>query len=329
MHRFFQFRAPIVFYHGLWTPDSDSFKSFGGYYLDAFAHDMRMLSRRFRFVTLDSMLQLNQSDVAPSEPVMAVCFDDGFDMLRNGALDALDELGIRATLFVMNGCVGNRHLMWMHMLGAVNHWKGSTRLVAEYNRAVAKANLGPTIESPRDLPYAALSWPMKRKDEISAEIYAASEMPRLDEFLGEHRPYMSWDDLRVWIGRGHQVGLHTRSHPFCSRLSGEEIESEIIAPARELRSRLGIGSLPFAYPFGDRLASRELEHQVYRAAEFCCMLGVEGLSKLGTEPWRLERVDAEASLDKRLYGRPVLRTIMGRASPWRGNACRHPTFRQL
>jgi peptidoglycan/xylan/chitin deacetylase (PgdA/CDA1 family) len=150
--------------------------------------------------------------------------------------------------------------------------------------------LGPEIKDPNALPYACLGWPMNEKDGIVDEIWRSAEMPAVDEFMQQYRPYMDWDDLRTWITQGHSVGLHTRTHPFCSKLSAPEIEYEIVDAAAELRAKLDLDSVPFAYPFGDRLASAATEEDIAQRADLCCMLGIGGISRLGTPSSRLERI---------------------------------------
>src|SRR4030095_2132819 len=123
-----------------------------------------------------------------------------------------------------------------------------------------------------------------------------------------HRPYVNWDDLEDWRRRGHEIGLHTRTHPFCSRLNGGEIEVEIVEPARELRERLRLTSVPFAYPFGDRLP-QEQEEGVAERWRLSCVRGVRDLRRRGPPPSPLDRARAESGLNDPVFGRPLLSAV--------------------
>jgi peptidoglycan/xylan/chitin deacetylase (PgdA/CDA1 family) len=307
---FFKRRAPIVFYHGLWPKDSDHMNVFGGICLDRFRRDMQFLASQFRFVKIEEILHKNTTGTEWPDPVIAVCFDDGHNFIGTGSLEILQEFRISATMFVITACVGNSHLMWMHKLTAIAHLRGSELLLKNYNQVVSRRLIGPTIRFMSDLPFAARAWPMRAKDEIADEIYALSNMPDVSEILDRYRPYLSWDALHSWVELGHDVGLHTRTHPFCSRLTACDLEDEIISPAAEIRERIGAHSLAFAYPFGDRLSTSELELGAFQSAGLSSMLGVTGVSKLGTSPWRLERVEGEFGLDHRLFGRPILQAAL-------------------
>jgi peptidoglycan/xylan/chitin deacetylase (PgdA/CDA1 family) len=311
--RFYRNRLPIVFYHGIWPAGSVKKQLFWGQDIDVFRTEMRELSRRFRFVTLDDVIALNASGAAPSDPVMAVTFDDGHEMVRTGALEVLEEFGIPSTLFVITSCVGNGHLMWMHALNAVWQMKGEAALVAAMRQVCARRGLPAPGDTMAGFPFTLMSWSMDDKDAIVADIFRTAGMLPVAEYLELHRPYFDWDELASWIGRGQCVGLHTATHPFCSQLSEEGIRREIVEPAQLLRQRLGIDKLGFAYPFGDRIASLQLEQRTCEAAGLTTMLGVTGTSVIGTPPWRIERVDAEQGLDAFLYARPIWKAALGRA----------------
>jgi len=309
---FYRRRASIVYYHGVWQSSSTATKAlFGGIDLDAFANDMKVLRRYFRPVSLDGVLRFNTADGGVDKPLVAVTFDDGCELTRSGAVDVLDVLGIPATTFVVLACVGNRHLMWQHKLSAILACRGVDVFVREFNWLAEKVAPGSSIKSPEEQPFQTRLWPMGRKDEYADTLWQVCDMPPVGEFLEEHRPYVDWPDLEDWRRCGHQVGLHTRTHPFCSRLTTAEIEAEIVEPAREVCDRLGLGSVPFAYPFGDRL-SREIEGEVAAKGQLSCLLGINGLSPRGTAPHHLDRASAERGLNVSVFGRPVLKALSGR-----------------
>jgi peptidoglycan/xylan/chitin deacetylase (PgdA/CDA1 family) len=312
--RFFAGRMPIVFYHRIWPAGAPALARFEGTELDGLRRDLTMLAAHFDFVSLEELLSYNRGERSRRRPPLAVCFDDGCDMIRSGAVDVLDALGVPATMFVVTACVDNRHLMWMHKLQAIAVSRGADRLVEAYNRLMAETGAGPKLGVRAGLTAAVWCWPMDRKEEYVDALCGSCDMPPVEAYLDEHRPYMTWAELRAWLARGHTVGLHTRSHPFCDRLAAADLEVEIVVPAEELRRELGTDFLPFAYPFGNRIPA-EREAQVADAAGLACMLGVGGLSRRGTDPLRLDRVTSEDGLDHSLFGKPMLETMLQMAWP--------------
>lgn len=271
-----------------------------------------LLRRFFRMVSLDEMLRLSGLDVpVVGRPPVAVTFDDGCDLMRSGAEDVLDELGVRATHFVVVACVGNQHLMWQHKFSAIRAVRGDATFLREFHRLCERVLPGVDLRGIDEQTSLTLVWPMSRKDEYADALWKACEMPPLEEFLEEYRPYVDWAGLERWRRAGHQVGLHTRTHPFCSRLATEEIQAEIVEPIQELRGRLGVDSVPFAYPFGDRLG-REQEDETSAVGRPSCMLGIRGLSRRGTPLHRLDRAPAEAGVSASVFGRPLLKALRDR-----------------
>ncbi|MEJ1937184.1 polysaccharide deacetylase family protein, partial [Nostoc sp. NIES-2111] len=131
-----------------------------------------------------------------------------------------------------------------------------------------------------------------------------------DSLLHAMQPYMAWPDIAAWMADGHQVGLHTRTHPFCSELDEAGLIEEIVEPAARLRTKLGVDTLSFAYPFGRRLPPA-LEDTAMRRADLSCMLGTNGLSHIGTAPIAIERAQTEFDLGHEFYFRPVTSAIKG------------------
>jgi hypothetical protein len=83
------------------------------------------------------------------------------------------------------------------------------------------------------------------------------------------------------------------------------VRAEIVEPARALSSELGVGSLPFSYPFGRR-CSHALEPILLQAGVLHCALGIRGFSRRGTDPWHLERASIEGDMRFSVYGKAFL-----------------------
>ena len=147
---------------------------------------------------------------------------------------------------------------------------------------------------------------MSGKEELANELWEKCNMPALDEFLDEYRPYFSWEDVEEWLRRGHSVGLHTHTHPKCEMIDEKLVDQEIKVPGRLLKEKFGLSRLALAYPFGSRL-DPELERKLYDEGEFDFAFGIRGVSRKGTEPYRMERVNGEDMLEFSLFGKPFLK----------------------
>lgn len=277
---------------------------YAGSTIDRFDRDLAVLKKYFEFVSLADLVRQNGSRAEPSKPLLALTFDDGFDALRNGVMEVLDHHAVRVTSFVITGMVGNENLMWRNKLAAIRALREERLYVPQYNNLMTKVGLS-SISGGDELLPASAGWSMRLKEELVDALWKACDMPALDEFLDEHRPYFTWGGLEQWLAAGHDVGLHTATHPFCSRLGTEEIRAEIEEPASLLRSRLGLRFLPFSYPFGIRLGGAA-ERQLYESRVFDCAFGIEGFVPRGTPHYRLERASIEGDFAFSVFGSVLL-----------------------
>jgi peptidoglycan/xylan/chitin deacetylase (PgdA/CDA1 family) len=293
-------RTKIVYAHhvGPPAPHVAAFgPAFGPEELDA---QLTTLARHFQFAPLATVLE----QTAAAASLVAVTFDDGFDLIASGAKEVLDAHGVKATTFVLTAMLDNRGLMWRNKLSAIRTLRPADAYVPAYNRVTAQVG-APPIREASELLGAAMRWDMSRKDELVDALWDACDMPPLAEYLDEHRPYLTREQLASWVADGHSVGLHTATHPDCSRLDADGVRAEILEPARRLSSELGAARLHFSFPFGRRCRP-ELQALLERDGLLGCALGIRGFSPSGTNPMRLERASIEGDMRFSVYGKAFL-----------------------
>jgi peptidoglycan/xylan/chitin deacetylase (PgdA/CDA1 family) len=262
---------------------------------------LALLGRHFEFASLSEVLAENGTG---SSRRLAVTFDDGFDLVAGGALEVLNVRRVRATTFVLTAMVGNRGLMWRNKLSAILALRPADRSLRAYNALMDRIG-APRIGGASELLRAALAWEMSRKDELADELWAACDMPPLSEFLAEHRPYFDAEGLERWLADGHAVGLHTDTHPDCSRLDDDGVRTELLDPARRLCAELGADSVAVSYPFGRRCRPAQ-EELLAESGLIACALGIRGFAPQGTDPLRLERASIEFDMRFSVYGKAFL-----------------------
>jgi peptidoglycan/xylan/chitin deacetylase (PgdA/CDA1 family) len=293
-------RTKIVYAHhvGPPAPHVAAFgPAFGPEELDA---QLTTLARHFEFAPLATVLE----QTAAAASLVAVTFDDGFDLIASGAKEVLDAHGVKATTFVLTAMLDNRGLMWRNKLSAIRTLRPADAYVPAYNRVTAQVG-APPIREASELLGAAMRWDMSRKDELVDALWDACDMPPLAEYLDEHRPYLTREQLASWVADGHSVGLHTATHPDCSRLDADGVRAEILEPARRLSAELGVARLHFSFPFGRRCRP-ELQALLERDGLLGCALGIRGFSPSGTNPMRLERASIEGDMRFSVYGKAFL-----------------------
>lgn len=70
------------------------------------------------------------------------------------------------------------------------------------------------------------------------------------EFSDELKP-MDWTEIAALQSRGWEIGSHTCSHPYLTRLDDQRLASELVRSRAVCEERLGGRCASIAYPYGD------------------------------------------------------------------------------
>ncbi|HEX5506082.1 MAG TPA: polysaccharide deacetylase family protein, partial [Thermomicrobiales bacterium] len=116
-------------------------------------------------------------------------------------------------------------------------------------------------------------------------------LPREDVARAVQHLYMSWDDLRAWLGLGMEVGGHTVTHPVLARLSPEHALAEIRASKATLEREAGREVTLFAYPNGKAGDFSDTTARLLAEAGFvAACTTIEELNDRTADPLALRRI---------------------------------------
>jgi len=96
---------------------------------------------------------------------------------------------------------------------------------------------------------------------------------------------MTWDELRAHAERGVAIGSHGVSHAHLTRLSDEEVRSELADSREQIEHELGRGCTDLAYPYGEH------DERVRRLARAAGYDRAYGLWERSDDPYALPRLD--------------------------------------
>jgi peptidoglycan/xylan/chitin deacetylase (PgdA/CDA1 family) len=240
----------IIMYHGVAQQGAQELRE-----------QLRYLARHFKVVSLDSMLDGIMNGSLPLAHEIVLTFDDGLRNNLTVVYPILRELQLPATMFVCPALVESGEWLWNHEM----------RCRLKTLAAPDLAELRMKLLTPGNTVDAIIEWmktlQLQKRRTAETIIRQATTGFQPTEAQREAFDIMNWNDLRLLDRDLITVGSHTLSHPILTKLSGEEIETEIVESRRCLEQRLERKVDLFCYPNGayDRRAY-QLVQRTYRAA---------------------------------------------------------------
>ena len=96
--------------------------------------------------------------------------------------------------------------------------------------------------------------------------------------------------VREWLSAGHEIGSHTLTHPFLTRIPHKQAREEISASKKILEDLFGSPIKYFCYPYGDW--NNEVCNLVIAAGYKAAFTTTAGVNTPGNSPFTLNRLTA-------------------------------------
>lgn len=195
-----------------------------------FTCHMEALARGFRVTPLSEL----DADAGPGLTV-AVTFDDGYADNFDRAFPILRRLGIPATFFIVTQSVDSGSPPWEYDL--------ATRLrQSPLSRRDPLRTCRDQINSRKGLPAGV------RRRLLGA-------FPSAPQ--GANASCFGWEEARVMLRAGMEVGSHTCTHTEVGDLPEGEAWTELVESRRRIQDMLGTPCTHLALPFGGGSGSRD------------------------------------------------------------------------
>lgn len=136
--------------------------------------------------------------------------------------------------------------------------------------------------------------PLARHGFRAMQFLVADRIGQFNEWevqLGDVRePLMDAAQVRDWLGAGHEIGAHSLTHPFLTRVSFREAREEIFASKKKLEDQFGVAVRHFSYPYGD--LNEPIRDLVGEAGYLTACTTQFGVNTQATPPLELTRIMA-------------------------------------
>jgi len=219
-----------------------------------FVDQMRWLARRATVIGLGDVAGIMLHGRRPPRNAVLITFDDGWRDTYELAAPILDDLGLRATVFVSVEAVAERRPLLVDELTWLLQHPDLSLDRDDTPEEVRRLGRGLDLGRPETIHQAVTeaTWWLKNLDPgyqrtILGHLRAA--VPDGRDYYD--RLYLTWDRLGQLAARGWDVGSHGLGHPNLNVLAHNDLDRELGRSREVLVERLGRPMDAFCYPYGD------------------------------------------------------------------------------
>ncbi len=241
----------VVVFHGIGERSSPCMR-----HLDdetpaaTFAAQLSYLQTAYRMVSLEAGVAAVANGKA-SGPLCSVTFDDGLESVHSVAFPILAARAIPLEVFLNTAVLGNRRLLWHHLLSYVIETHG---LAPTHRRLAGYAGWSLSETPATGFELITMCRHRFPSFERSQALERLVRDLRIDpeSVAARERLYLDWDQVRTMAGRGVGFHSHTANHLPLGAVSLQTMQREIDVARRDLAGQLGPASGFISFPFGMR-----------------------------------------------------------------------------
>lgn len=251
---------------------------------EQFKTDIAWIQSHYKPLSLSGLMEQTLSGKPIRERSFHLTFDDGLRQVLPLS-GWLRRQGISATLFVNPGFVGNGNLMHRYKAALL-----ISRLDNE-NDSQLRAQLAGLFNCNKEVVRDRLFSFTFSDQEI---LDTALEMGKVDvqQFLENERPYLTKDELQIWLDDGHTLGAHSMDHPEYGQLPEAEQWRQTMESCRWVQAQFGLKPVPFAFPFTDWKIERSFYERWQTEMGENLLFGTRGVHP-GFIPQHVQRLPME------------------------------------
>lgn len=254
-----------------------------------FRKQMEYVAKHYNTVTLEDVVRSrSRKSTLPPYPSV-ITFDDGYLDAYDNAVPVLEELGLKATFFLIGRPTASRELPWLHAIHEILDTAPTIQCISAFYKAA------PDFFSTGDATKNELCqrvWKYFRERERSTRRRFLDAV-RAELGIEPKSTYRFVEDrhIRELRDRGFEIGCHSMDHEYMSSLSDEELRSDVRQCREVLGSLLDGAPTLFCYPFGarDSFDVRVIE-TLKREGFACSCTTIPGLNDNLTNPFALYRI---------------------------------------
>jgi peptidoglycan/xylan/chitin deacetylase (PgdA/CDA1 family) len=264
-----KYQNPVIVYYHMVSKKMYPYYPHGSIKPTDFREQIKYLKKTFNIISLpEAVERASSNNLLKNNLVLTI--DDGFAECYSVIAPILTEENIPATFFLIDNCIDNENMMWLHQLEYLQQTLSTEKRNAVVQQFSNKINSN--SDSVSEFLELSKKWTMKDKDKFAEMIWNLALDESNSEWMQKHQPYLTIRQIQELINTGFSIGSHSATHPSCDKLNFDELQTEIVDSCRSIGKKIGTEIKYFSYPFGRR-AKREIEYQILENSNLECLIG--------------------------------------------------------
>jgi len=295
---FFKRKNPVILvYHSVRTKDCPHVYPDNIIDTQRFEKQMLYLSTKKNLVSLLAISNyLNGAKNLPDNAV-AVTFDDGYYDFYSNAYPILQRYNVPCTVFPIITLLNGVEVKWEDYLTMmISTTQNKSLTVKSINKVFDLSSQRSRLSCIRYLNDMLMLMDAQRRTKLLHEMESQLGRP----MNSTESLYLSWKEAKELSGGGLvSFGSHSYCHRDLTKLSENDLESEISTSKEELENKLNKACVLFCYPHGKKRHFNIAIKDLLRRSGFrVAVTTIPGRISRGSDPLELRRIIA---LDGQMY----------------------------
>ncbi len=216
-----------------------------------FERCVQYITRNFTVKTVEECLANAGKATKGSKPNACITFDDGFKDNIKYALPILDKYKIKASFYIVTGCIDKDLPTWPHLY--YNLFENTGKL----NLLIDSKHLGGGVDKKFSSKEDRMQYGSELLEKLKLVPYHEVEkvldsiMQSFSDVPMPEKMMMSWDDIKQLSSAGFTIGSHTHSHPLLPLMVDDtRLMHELTYSAERIKDACGKLPETIAYPLG-------------------------------------------------------------------------------
>jgi len=221
----------------------------------AFQKDLEILLKSYRPIHPDKLYSIITEGGKIPKGTFLLTFDDGFREIADIIAPILIKKGVPAIFFINPAFIDNKELFYRCKISLlIDHLKKKPNLANSYSSIL---NCEKDINS--------ITNSLKSINQINAHLLnsiATKTAYSFEEYLLEHKPFLSKQQLIELNKQGFTIGAHSVNHPYYKLLSEEDQVRQSIDSCNYVKEITCQEICHFSFPHSDSDVSKKVIEEI-------------------------------------------------------------------